>query len=75
MMGTTWRLRDSPLGCSMSALLQPPRREVFTPEDSPTPAACHPNSGLLLLSEEVLTHKGGLLMIVMRVEQGSEESV
>lgn len=35
----------------------------------PAPAACHPSPGLLLPSVEVLTQEGGLLPVVMRVQE------
>lgn len=67
LVAVTWRLKDSPLGCSTATLLEPPWL--------PTPAVCHPSSSLLLPSVEVLTQQGGLLpllllLVVMRVQWG-----
>lgn len=64
-MADAWRLQDSPLGCSTSALLEP-RGEIYAPparhSRRPAPAARHPSRGLLLPTTEVLIQEGELLL-------------
>lgn len=75
LLANTWRLCGSPLGCSMSARLEPPPGGDLYPaspsHQAPRTCCTSPEPpGLLLPSAEVLTQEGGLLSIVMRVPAG-----